>query len=192
MIAASSGQLITGILWPGELTVDRLEYGNELLKKRLGRGSRTEVSPRVFKWMRRVIRMTKTSERVTTGILSQVMKVSGFCTSSIVNSYVCKKFCSLLPGETMLASLDGYDKIYEAVEVAGKNVMTTSSVVITGLVPQRYGEEAGKVVHEGLEAAGHALGLFGLCSRQESNQPNEESSNLQTSPKQLLLQILMN
>lgn len=106
----------------------------------------------------RVKRLTKMSEKVAVGILSGVVKVSGFFTGSIVNSTVGRKFFSLLPGEIVLASLDGFNKVCDAVEVAGRNVMTTSSVVTTGLVSQRYGEEAAKVTHEGLGAAGHAIG----------------------------------
>lgn len=52
--------------------------------------------------------MTKRSEKVATGILSGVVKVSGFFTSSVVNSKVGKKFFGLLPGEVILASLDGF------------------------------------------------------------------------------------
>lgn len=58
----------------------------------------------------RVKKLTKMSEKVATGILSGVVKVSGFFTSSIVNSAVGKKFFSLLPGEIVLASLDGFSK----------------------------------------------------------------------------------
>ncbi|TYJ03597.1 hypothetical protein E1A91_A12G039100v1, partial [Gossypium mustelinum] len=78
-----------------------------------------------------------------------VVKVSGFFTGSIVNSKVGKKFFNLLPGEIVLASLDGF---------TGRNVMSTTSVVTTGLVSQRYGGKAGKVTNEGLDAAGHAIG----------------------------------
>ncbi|PKI52867.1 hypothetical protein CRG98_026698 [Punica granatum] len=98
------------------------------------------------------------SEKVATGILSGVVKVAGFFTSSIVNSTVGKKFFSLLPGEIVLASLDGFGKVCDAVEVAGKNVMSTTSVVTTGLVSQRYGQQAGQVTTEGMGAAGHAIG----------------------------------
>ncbi|XLR13582.1 hypothetical protein HN51_034485 [Arachis hypogaea] len=83
--------------------------------------------------------------------------------------------------------MDGFNKVCDAVEVAGRNVMSTSSVVTTELVSHkfrsptkcllivnymsydvvvlltltlfcRYGEEAGKVINEGLDAAGHAMG----------------------------------
>lgn len=60
----------------------------------------------------RVKKLTKRSEKVATGILSGVVKVSGFFTSSIVNSKVGQKFFSLLPGEIILASLDGFSKSF--------------------------------------------------------------------------------
>lgn len=48
------------------------------------------------------------TEKVATGLLSGVVKVSGFFTSSVVNSKAGKTFFSLLPGEIVLASLDGF------------------------------------------------------------------------------------
>ncbi|KAM5550052.1 protein EARLY-RESPONSIVE TO DEHYDRATION 7, chloroplastic-like [Rosa sericea] len=158
MIASGSGQLIRGILWCGDVTVDRLKWGNEFLKKRMGPCSSSEISPESLKRVQRVKRLTKMTENLASGILSGVIKVSGFFTSAIVNSRVGKKFFSLLPGEIILASLDGFGKVCDAVEVAGRNVMSTSSVVTTGLVSQRYGEPAAKVTNEGLDAAGHAIG----------------------------------
>jgi spartin len=44
------------------------------------------------------------------------------------------------------------------VEVAGKNVLSTSSTVTTGLVSHRYGDKAAAATNEGLDAAGHAIG----------------------------------
>ncbi|KAJ4851036.1 hypothetical protein Tsubulata_012314 [Turnera subulata] len=158
MIAAGSGQLIKGILWCGDVTVDRLKWGNEFFKKRIKKSSDSDVSPSTLRRIKRVKRMTKMSEKVAVGILSGVVKVSGFFTGSIVNSAVGRKFFSLLPGEIVLASLDGFNKVCDAVEVAGKNVMSTSSIVTTGLVSQRYGEQAAKATHDGLDAAGHAIG----------------------------------
>ncbi|GMH13532.1 hypothetical protein Nepgr_015373 [Nepenthes gracilis] len=158
MIAAGSGQLIKGILWCGDVTVERLKWGNEFLRRRLGKREYSEISPEVMKRIQRVKKMTKMTEEVATGILSGVVKVTGYITSSIVNSEVGKKFFSLLPGEIILASLDGFNKVWDAVEVAGKNVISTTSVVTTELVSERYGEQAGKATNEGLDAAGHAIG----------------------------------
>ncbi|KAI3446250.1 hypothetical protein Pfo_002915 [Paulownia fortunei] len=158
MIAAGSGHVVRGILWCGDVTVDRLKWGNEFLKKRVGKGSSSDFSPQALRRMKRVKQLTEMSEKVATGILSGVVKVSGFFTSSVANSKVGQKFFGLLPGEIVLASLDGFNKVCDAVEVAGKNVMSTTSVVTTGLVSQRYGEQAAQATHDGLGAAGHAIG----------------------------------
>lgn len=157
MIAAGTGHVIWGILWCGDVTVDRLHWGNKFLKKRIGSGS-SEISPEALKRMKRVKKMTKMCDKMASGVLSGVVKVSGFFTSSVVNTKAGKKFFSLLPGEIVLASLDGFNKVCDAVEVAGRNVLSTTSVVTTGIVSQRYGEQAGKVTNDGLDAAGYALG----------------------------------
>ncbi|KAG6413521.1 hypothetical protein SASPL_126235 [Salvia splendens] len=126
LIAAGSGQLVRGILWCGDVTVDRLKWGNEFLTKRMGKGSSSEISPQALRRLKRVKQMTKMSEKVATGLLSGVVKVS--------------------------------DKVFDAVEVSGKNVMSTTSVVTTKLVSQKYGEQAAEATHDGLGAAGHAIG----------------------------------
>ncbi|KAH9662666.1 protein EARLY-RESPONSIVE TO DEHYDRATION 7 [Citrus sinensis] len=158
LIAAGSGQLIRGILWCGEVTVDRLKWGNKVLKKRMIPGETSEVSPRTLKRIKRAKRVTKMTEKVATGVLSGVVKVSGFFTSSVANTKAGKKFFNLLPGEIVLASLDGFNKVCDAVEVSGKNVMSTSSTVTTQLVSHKYGEKAAEATSEGLDAAGHAIG----------------------------------
>ncbi|KAG4939165.1 hypothetical protein JHK86_045306 [Glycine max] len=156
LIAASSGQLVKGILWCGDVTVEQLRWGNEVMKRRMTLGSQGEISPKTLKRIKRVKKVTKMTESVANGVLTGVVKVSGFFTSSVANSKAGKKFFSLLPGEVVLASLDGFSKVCDAVEVAGKSVMSTSNTVTTELVNHRYGEEAAKATSEGLDAAGHA------------------------------------
>ncbi|GAU34200.1 hypothetical protein TSUD_209820 [Trifolium subterraneum] len=158
LIAAGSGQLVKGILWCGDVTVDRLKWGNEFMKKRMGPPSQAEISPQTLRRIKRAKKVTKMTESVATGVLTGVVKVSGFFTSSVANSKAGKKFFKLLPGEVVLASLDGFSKLCDAVEVAGKNVMSTSNTVTTEIVHHRYGEEAAKATSEGLDAAGHAVG----------------------------------
>ncbi|CAA2935149.1 Hypothetical predicted protein [Olea europaea subsp. europaea] len=138
LIAAGSGHLVKGILWCGDVTVDRLKSGNEMLKKRVTPGENSKIDPKTLKRIKRVKRVTKMTEKVAVGVLSGAVKVSGFFTSSVANSKVGKKLFGHLPGEIVLASLDGFSKICDAVEVAGKNVMSTSSTVTTGLVSHRY------------------------------------------------------
>ncbi|KAM5546806.1 hypothetical protein ABKV19_001365 [Rosa sericea] len=158
LIAAGTGQLIRGILWCGDVTVERLKWGNEVMKKRMEPGSNKEVSPQTMRRIKRAKKVSKTTQKVATGVLSGVLKVSGYFTGAVVNSKVGKKFFRLLPGEILLAGLDGFCKVCDAVEVAGKNVMSASSTVTTELVSHKYGEEAGKAAGEGLDAAGHAIG----------------------------------
>ncbi|XP_049360524.1 protein EARLY-RESPONSIVE TO DEHYDRATION 7, chloroplastic-like [Solanum verrucosum] len=158
LVASGSGHLIKGILWCGDVTTDRLKWGNEVLKNRFKTGSKTEVSPETLKRIKRVKRVTKMTEKVAVGVLSGAVKVSGFFTRSLANTKAGKKFFSLLPGEMVLATLDGFSRICDAVEVAGKNVMSTSGTVTTEFVSHRYGEEAAKATSEGLDAAGHAFG----------------------------------
>lgn len=52
------------------------------------------------------------SEKVATGVLSGVVKVSGYVTSTVANSRAGKKFFDMLPGEVVLASLDGFGMPY--------------------------------------------------------------------------------
>ncbi|KAG6397604.1 hypothetical protein SASPL_143773 [Salvia splendens] len=158
LIAMGSGQLVKGILWCGDVTIDRLKWGDEAMRKRMGPSEKAEIDPSTLKRIKRVKRVTKMTQRVATGVLTGVVKVSGYFTGSLANSKMGKKLFKYLPGEVLLASLDGFSKICDAAEVAGKNVMSTSSTVTTGLVSHRYGDEAAKATSEGLDAAGHAVG----------------------------------
>jgi spartin len=158
-IASGAESLAKGILWCGVMTVDRLHWGNEVLRKRIQPGATdAEVTPEMMKRLKRAKKVTKMSEKVATGILSGVVKVTGYFVGSLANSKAGKKFFSMLPGEIVLASLDGFGKISDAVEVAGKDVLSTSSTVTTGLVNHKYGEKAAAATGEGMDAAGHAIG----------------------------------
>lgn len=53
MIAAGSGKLIQGILWCGDVTIESLRLGNDVMKKRLGPGSNSEISPQTLKRIKR-------------------------------------------------------------------------------------------------------------------------------------------
>ncbi|CAN7016115.1 unnamed protein product [Brassica rapa subsp. trilocularis] len=159
MIAAGSGQLIKGILWCGDVTMDRLVWGNDFMKRKLTKAEKErEVSPATLRRLKRVRKMTKMTEKVAKGVLSGAVKVSGFFTSSVVNSAAGKKLFGLLPGEMVLATLDGFNKVCDAVEVAGKNVMKTTSTVTTEIVDHKYGAKTAEATNAGLGAAGHALG----------------------------------
>ncbi|KAL0897378.1 hypothetical protein Bca101_081339 [Brassica carinata] len=69
-----------------------------------------------------------------------------------------RSYFGLLPGEMVLATLDGFNKVFDAVEVAGRNVMKTTSTVTTEIVDHKYGAKTAEATNAGLGAAGHALG----------------------------------
>ncbi|KAL6596291.1 hypothetical protein ACP70R_047655 [Stipagrostis hirtigluma subsp. patula] len=159
LIARGSGQLVRGIIWCGDITAGGLRRGEEVVKKTVGpSGKPAQVKPSTIRRLKRARRVTKMSNRVANSILSGVLKVTGFVTSTVLNSKPAQKFFKLMPGEVILASLDGFGKIWDAVEVSGKNVMQTSSVVTTSVVTHRYGEQAGEATHNYLHATGNALG----------------------------------
>ncbi|CAN6290068.1 unnamed protein product [Urochloa humidicola] len=159
LIARGSGQLVRGIIWCGDITAEGLRRGEDVVKKSVGPSVKpTQVKPSTLRRMKRARRVTKMSNRVANSILSGVLKVTGFVTSTVINSKPAQKFFKLMPGEVILASLDGFGKIWDAVEVSGKNVMQTSSVVTTSVVTHRYGEQAGEATHNYLHATGNALG----------------------------------
>lgn len=54
MIASGSGTLIKGILWCGDVTVERLKKGNEVMKNRLSRAEKEkDVSPETLRRIKR-------------------------------------------------------------------------------------------------------------------------------------------
>ncbi|CAA2933327.1 Hypothetical predicted protein [Olea europaea subsp. europaea] len=57
------------VVW-GYVTVDRLKWGNEFLKKRMGKGSNLEISPRALRRMKGVKKLTKMSESMAAGLLA--------------------------------------------------------------------------------------------------------------------------
>ncbi|KAL2333817.1 hypothetical protein Fmac_015030 [Flemingia macrophylla] len=168
LIAAGSGQLVKGILWCGDVTVERLRWGNEIMKQRMASSSQREISPETLKRIQRVKRVTRMTESVANGVLTGVVKVSGFFTSSVVNSKAGKKFISFLPGEVVVASLDGFCKVCDAVEVAGRSVMSTSSTVTTDFVNHRLLEYGSRIQAIFLLLSMQRLLLSGLLKHHKS------------------------
>lgn len=55
LVAAGSGQLVKGILWCGDVTVERLKHGNEVMKKRMVPSEISEISPETLKRIKRCL-----------------------------------------------------------------------------------------------------------------------------------------
>ena len=59
MIAAGSGQLIERILWCGDVTLERLKWVNEVMKKRITFTTNLEISPETLKRIERKRNLAK-------------------------------------------------------------------------------------------------------------------------------------
>lgn len=53
LVAAGSGQLIKGILWCGDVSMERLKRGNEVLKQRMTSGTKAEIRPETLRRIKR-------------------------------------------------------------------------------------------------------------------------------------------
>jgi len=53
LIAQGSGQLIKGILWCGDVTIDRLKWGHDVLRKRLDPSEKKEIDEKTLKRIKR-------------------------------------------------------------------------------------------------------------------------------------------
>ncbi|KAL6571378.1 Protein EARLY-RESPONSIVE TO DEHYDRATION 7, chloroplastic [Orobanche hederae] len=55
LIAMGSGKLVKGILWCGDVvTIDRLKWGDEVMRKRMAPGEKTEIDPSTLKRIKRL------------------------------------------------------------------------------------------------------------------------------------------
>ncbi|CAA7041711.1 unnamed protein product [Microthlaspi erraticum] len=158
-VAAGTGQLIKGILWCGDVAIDRLMWGNEFMKRKLTKAEKErKVHPKVLKSLKRVRKITKMTEKVANMVLSGVLRYSGMFSSSVKDSKAGKKLFTLLPGEVAIATLDGFYKVCDAVEFASRNVLKTSLTVTTDVIDHKYGADVAQATNDGLGAGGHVLG----------------------------------
>ncbi|KAJ8759527.1 hypothetical protein K2173_007144 [Erythroxylum novogranatense] len=158
LVARGSAELIKGILKSGDSTMEMLNWVDQVMKKKMNPNSKSQINPKTLRRIRRVKRMTKTTEKVVTGVLSGVVTATSTFNRMVLETKVAKKFLNFSTGEFVCASFEGFNKVCDAAEEVGKNVLSKSSNVTTSLVNRRYGQEAAEATREGLGAAGHALG----------------------------------
>ncbi|KAJ8759574.1 hypothetical protein K2173_007203 [Erythroxylum novogranatense] len=158
LVARGSAGLIKGILKSGDSTIEMLNWVDQVMKKKMNPKSKSQISPTTLRRIRRVKRMTRTTEKVVTGLLSGVVTATSMFNRTVLDTKVAKKFLNFSTGQFIHASFEGINQVCDAVEEVGKNVLSKSSNVTTNLVNQRYGEEAAEATREGLGAAGHVLG----------------------------------
>ncbi|KAJ7553517.1 hypothetical protein O6H91_06G101500 [Diphasiastrum complanatum] len=165
-IATGSGQVIRGIIRCSDSTISKLQKGETYMKGRIKPGSKqAEFTPRTMKNIRRARKVSKMSQKTAKAVLSGVVTTAGMISSSVIQSKPGKKFFKLLPGEVALASLDAFGRIFDALDVAGKNVLSASSEATSGVVSHRYGEQAAELTKDGLATFGHAAGTMWTLSK---------------------------
>lgn len=55
LIAMGSGKLVKGILWCGDVTIDRLKWGDEVMRNRMAPGENSEIDPSTLKRIKRCV-----------------------------------------------------------------------------------------------------------------------------------------
>ncbi|KAH7422834.1 hypothetical protein KP509_12G027900 [Ceratopteris richardii] len=165
-IAAQSGNVIRGLFWCSDATVQQLERLGEHAKNHIKQKEKpTQISPRTLRNLRRVKKLSKMSERVAKGVLAGVITVTGFASATVMKSKAGKKFIGMLPGEVALVSLDVFGRVFDAVELAGKSVLKGTKAVTCDVVAHRYGEQAAEAANESLSTAGHVFGTVWTISK---------------------------
>lgn len=169
-IAAGSGSVVKGIFMCSDAYSSQVRKGGKLVRSRMKasenkpspktKKSSSEISPRVKKNVKRIKKLSEMTETmsniVVEGVYSPLDTMGGFPAQSTC----CKcRFSKMLPGgEVLLASLDAYNKILEAAQVAGKDAGRATSQEAAEIIAQRYGEDAGELTQDTMEIAGHAIG----------------------------------
>ncbi|KAH9310722.1 hypothetical protein KI387_025757, partial [Taxus chinensis] len=154
-IASGTGQIIKGLFRCSSAYSSQVQKGGEFVTSRTKGKSkpsevkakkRSQLSPK--RNIKRVRNMSRMTEKMSENVLKGVITVSGAVTGSVITSKPGKQFFSMLPGEVLLASLDAMNKVLEAVEVAGREALSTTSGVTTGIIRHRFGGGAGEVTQD--------------------------------------------
>ncbi|KAJ8759588.1 hypothetical protein K2173_007218 [Erythroxylum novogranatense] len=168
LVAKGSTELIKGILSYGDSTVGMLDWVDQVMKKKMTSNSKSQINPDTLRRIRRVKRVTRQTEKVVTGVLSGVVYATSAFNRTVLNTKPVRIFLNnCAPGQFIQASFEGINKVCDAAEEVGKNVLSKSSNVTTNLVGHKYGKEAAEATSEGLGAAGNALGLRSQPSASE-------------------------
>nr|ABR16046.1 unknown [Picea sitchensis] len=172
-IAKGSGQIIKGLFLCTNAYVSQVQKGGEFVRGRLRKAkSKTaaaadhqkktstyaKISPRTKRNIRRVKKLSKMTEKLSENVLAGIVTVTGAATAPVLGSKAGQKFFRMLPGDVLLASLDAFNKVLEAAEVAGKDAISATSEVTVEIIAHRFGEDAGEMTHDTFAVAGHTIG----------------------------------
>jgi len=168
-IAAGSGQIIKGLFLCTNAYASQVRKGGEFVRNRVRKtaavagdekkkSNHAKISPGTKRNIRRVKKLSRMTENMSENVLAGLITVSGAVTAPVLGSKAGQKFFRMLPGDVLLASLDAFNKVLEAAEVAGKDALSATSEVTVEIIAHRFGEDAGEMTHDTFAVAGHAIG----------------------------------
>ncbi|KAH9310723.1 hypothetical protein KI387_025758, partial [Taxus chinensis] len=166
-IASGSGQIIKGLFCCSNGYSSQVQKGAEFVTGKTKGDSKpsevgvkkgSEANSATKTNIRSVQKLSRMTEKMSENVLNGVITVSGAVTGPIFKSKAGKKFFAMLPGEVLLASLDAINQVMEAVEVAAKGTLSTTSDATSEIISHRFGENAGEVTQDVFKVAGNALG----------------------------------
>ncbi|KAL1094168.1 hypothetical protein V6Z11_D06G076900, partial [Gossypium hirsutum] len=139
-IAGGTGQIVKGIFKCSNAYTSQVQKGGETILMQAPtasnngyQSSRTtrKSSGAVNKSLKRVRKLSKMTEKMSKAMLGMVGAASGTVMAPLVSSKPGKAFLSMVPGEVLLASLDGVNKVLDAAEVAEKQAFSATSSAAT-------------------------------------------------------------
>ncbi|KAJ0986397.1 hypothetical protein J5N97_004753 [Dioscorea zingiberensis] len=172
-IAEGTGEIVKGIFKCSNAYTSQVHKGADLIRNVAANNTNTpkekyrtdhtkpgtNTKPgEINLTMRRVRKITETTEKMSRALLEGVLTVSGAMAVPLIQSKAGQAFFGMVPGEVMLASFDGINKVLDAVEVAQRTALAATSNAVTGEVTKRFGERAGEVTEDVFATAGHVVG----------------------------------
>ncbi|CAM6109295.1 unnamed protein product [Calypogeia fissa] len=121
-----------------------------------------EMSPRMKKRVDQARRMSAVAKLLSRTVLKGAISATGhvaiFLGTAIRSAPPFQAFMSSdARREVVIASVDAFAQIVEAVETAGKSLATATSSVGTEIVQNKFGEQASLVAQDGMGAVGNMI-----------------------------------
>lgn len=171
-IAGGTGQIVKGIFKCSNSYTNQVQKGGEMIQTqaaeekfstsaietKANKAGGTRKNSGLNKSLKRVRKLSKMTEKMSKVMLGGVGIVAGSVMAPVVRSQPGKAFLAMVPGEVLLASLDGVNRVLDAAEAAEKQAFSATSAAATRMVSQRFGESAGEATEDVLATAGHCAG----------------------------------
>ncbi|XP_058074150.1 senescence/dehydration-associated protein At4g35985, chloroplastic-like [Magnolia sinica] len=172
-IAEGTGEIVKGIFKCTNAYIKQVQKGGEMIRagaaegrnrssttegSKISKSKAGEKKSRLQKAMKRVRKLSKMTEKLSQSLLNRVKLVTGSVTAQLLRSKSGKEFQALVPREVLVASLDAFNKIMDAMEAAEKEAFTATSGTATTIVSERFGESAGEVTEDAFATARHVVG----------------------------------